>query len=208
MTTCGERFGHLNLRGKPCGIAVKDGHGPCAYHDPTNGTKPANGRQSLYSEAAAEKVLDLLAHGTPLNKICRENPDLPSPSAIISWANEDREGFAKRYAHARSLQCDVWADEVIEISDDGANDTYLDGKGNVKTDHDVVARSRLRVDARKWILSKLRPEVYADRAKLEAPDEAIRHEHTEIPYDNIAAARESLARGMATASGSSSTNGR
>ena len=36
-----------------------------------------------------------------------------------------------------------------------------DGKETV--DHERIARSRLRVDSRKWVASKLLPKVYGDR---------------------------------------------
>ena len=57
----------------------------------------------------------------------------------------------------------VLADEILAISDDGLNDTYTDDDGNVRTATDVVARSRLRVDSRKWMLSKMLPKVYGDK---------------------------------------------
>ena len=55
------------------------------------------------------------------------------------------------------------ADEMMDIADDGRNDTYVDEKGRKKVDWDVVHRSKLRVDTRKWIASKLKPKIYGDR---------------------------------------------
>jgi len=40
--------------------------------------------------------------------------------------------------------------------------TTPDGKVEVTTG-DMVERTRLQIDARKWLLSKLRPEKYGDR---------------------------------------------
>ncbi|MBP9870404.1 MAG: hypothetical protein KBC53_02765, partial [Nitrosomonas sp.] len=45
------------------------------------------------------------------------------------------------------------------------NDTYIDEDGHVIVNGDVVARSRLRVDSRKWLASKLIPRTYGDLAK-------------------------------------------
>jgi len=56
--------------------------------------------------------------------------------------------------------------KLLEVADDGRNDTYTDEDGNIRTDHDVIARSRLRVDTRKWLLSKALPKIYGD--KIEA----------------------------------------
>lgn len=57
------------------------------------------------------------------------------------------------------------AEEILEIADNGENDTYIDEHGNKRTDHDVVARSRLRVDARKWLASKMAPKRYGDKVE-------------------------------------------
>jgi hypothetical protein len=51
------------------------------------------------------------------------------------------------------------------LRDDGTNDTYTDEDGNTRTDHDVIARSRLRVDTRKWLLSKALPKIYGDKVE-------------------------------------------
>ena len=49
--------------------------------------------------------------------------------------------------------------------------TYIDEDGNVRVNPDVIARSRLRVDTRKWYASKLAPKIYGDKGK-EKEDEA------------------------------------
>jgi hypothetical protein len=71
--------------------------------------------------------------------------------------------FAEQYAHARDSQADTLADEILDIADDGSND-YM---GDDETyNGDAVARSKLRVDARKWIASKLKPKKYGDKTLL------------------------------------------
>lgn len=84
------------------------------------------------------------------------------------WVVDDREGFAAKYARARDIGIDSMADETIAISDDGSNDTYLDDAGIVRTNSDVVQRSKLRVDTRKWYLSKIAPNRYGDRLQVDA----------------------------------------
>ena len=87
---------------------------------------------------------------------------MPSQVTVFKWLAQD-EDFAKRYAHAREMQADKMADDILAIADDGINDTYIDEHGNKKTDQDVIGRSRLRVDARKWLASKMAPKKYGDR---------------------------------------------
>jgi hypothetical protein len=59
------------------------------------------------------------------------------------------------YAHARERQADKLVADMVQIADDGRNDTFLNDRGERVIDQDVVARSRLRIDARKWLAGKM-----------------------------------------------------
>lgn len=111
------------------------------------------------------KILDRLAEGESLRAICRSE-GMPTEGAVRKWVREDPEGFGTQYARAREVGYELLADELLEISDDGANDSYKDEDGNERTNYDVIARSRLRVDTRKWLLSKMLPKVYGDKLQL------------------------------------------
>ncbi len=75
--------------------------------------------------------------------------------------------LTEQYARAKEVQAETLADEIVQIADDGQNDTYKDDEGNETTNHDVIARSRLRVDARKWVAAKLLPKKYGDKVTNE-----------------------------------------
>ena len=127
------------------------------------------GRLSTYTPEIAAEILQRL-ETEPLNQICRDD-HLPPESTVRRWATDDVDGFGAKYAHARSLLIEHWAEEITTISDDSTND-YMeieDEKGRTKTvvDHENIQRAKLRVDSRKWLLSKLRPQVYGDRTALE-----------------------------------------
>jgi hypothetical protein len=123
------------------------------------------GRPSDYSPKTATRICDELAHGKSLRRIC-EAEDMPSDRSVYRWL-ESNEAFRQQYARARADQADYYADEIIEISDDGSNDTYEDDEGNVKTNYDVIARSKLRVDSRKWYAGKLAPKKYGEMKQVE-----------------------------------------
>lgn len=59
------------------------------------------------------------------------------------------------------------AEEIITIADDSTGDVIVGEDGNEQTNHERVARSRLRVDARKWYASKLAPKRYGERVQHE-----------------------------------------
>lgn len=110
-------------------------------------------------------ILDRLSQGESLNAICKTE-GFPAESTVRLWAKDDVDGFAAKYARAREIGYERLADEILEIADDGTNDTRTDDEGNVMTDYDVIQRSKLRVDARKWILSKMLPKVFGDKVDV------------------------------------------
>jgi hypothetical protein len=122
-------------------------------------------RPSGYSDELVAVILERLAEGESLRAICRDE-NMPSQSMVFRWL-ADNQSFREQYARARESQADYWADEIIEISDDGANDTYKDDDGHERTNQDVIARSRLRVDTRKWLMARMAPKKYGDKITQE-----------------------------------------
>jgi len=129
-----------------------------------------------YNRAIADRLLGMMAEGCTLKEACRtlraENPTAPAAPTVRDWVVQDIDGIAERYARARDALMMHWADEIVEAADDATNDyvTRLrrDGIPEVALDREHVQRSALRVDARKWLLSKLHPQ-FAEK---------IRQEHT------------------------------
>lgn len=119
------------------------------------------GRPSNYNQAIVDIICERMAEGESIRQICKD-ADMPGQSTIYKWLDAHPD-FVEQYARARELQADFYADQCIQIADDGLNDTYIDENGNKRTDQDVIARSRLRVDVRKWHASKLAPKKYGDK---------------------------------------------
>lgn len=90
-------------------------------------------------------------------------------ATMVLWIDSDPVR-SEQYARAREAQADKLAEDILQIADDGANDTYLDPDGNQRTDQDVIARSRLRVDARKWLASKMAPKRYGEKLAVSGDD--------------------------------------
>jgi hypothetical protein len=130
------------------------------------------GRPSKFTQEVADAICTRIADGESLRKIC-ESDDMPAKTTVMRWLadEEQHKPFRDQYARAREEQADKLAEEIIEIADDGRNDTYKDAEGQIKVDHDVIARSRLRVDARKWYASKLAPKKYGDKLAVGGADD-------------------------------------
>jgi hypothetical protein len=57
------------------------------------------------------------------------------------------------------------AEEILNIADNQEADVLEDEDGNITTNHNVINRARLRVDSRKWLMSKMFPKKYGDRVQ-------------------------------------------
>ncbi|MFD9897478.1 terminase small subunit protein [Mesorhizobium sp. NPDC059025] len=123
-----------------------------------------SGRPTDYSPALVGLICERIADGESLRSICLDD-DMPAKATVFRWLAA-HEAFRDQYARAREAQADTFFEDVVDIADDGRNDTYKDDEGNARTDHDVIARSRLRVDARKWAASKLNPKKYGEKVAL------------------------------------------
>ena len=82
-------------------------------------------------------------------------------SNVMDYIRNNAEA-ADRYARAKEAQMDYLAEEILEISDDSSQDTIMTEKGKME-DKEWTNRSRLRVDTRKWLMSKLAPKKYGDK---------------------------------------------
>lgn len=144
------------------------------------------GRPSSFTQEYADSICEHIAGGKSLVSWCKQDESRPSYTSVMRWL-EANAAFRESYARARMDQADFLAEEIVQIADDGLNDTYTDGEGNERTNQDVIARSRLRVDARKWYASKLAPKKYGDKIQTEHSGEMTVRSATELKDDELAA---------------------
>ena len=127
------------------------------------------GQRVPYTRDLADTLLERLGAGETMSDICRD-PAMPARSSVMRWISEDKDGFGRLYEVAREMQAHELAESILTISDDGRNDWMLknaaDDAGWVANGENVQ-RSRLRVDARKWIVSKILPKQYGDVTRNE-----------------------------------------
>lgn len=128
------------------------------------------GRPTKYSDELTYEICDLLAGGMSLKRVS-DLPHMPTRATIYRWMDE-HEDFLNRYARAKQDCADYMVDEILEIADDGTNDynEKFDKDGEImgwQLNNEHVNRSRLRVDARKWIASKLKPTKYGEKVQQE-----------------------------------------
>lgn len=119
------------------------------------------GRPTKYTPEIGDAICARLLSGETLRRICSDD-DMPAESTVRGWALDNQGGFSAQYARSREIGYLAMADDVLEIADDRGGD-YVLRDGATMMDSDAVARARLRVDTRKWLLSKALPKVYGDK---------------------------------------------
>jgi len=133
-----------------------------------------------YTKAQIDKIfneiINLIEQGDSLRSILL-SLNMPSSRTFYKWIDES-DDKVKRYARSCYLRSEILFDEIIDISDDNKRDRRTLKDGQEVVDHEVIARSRLRVDTRKWILSKMNPEKYGDKVDVTTKGDKVNRPET------------------------------
>lgn len=127
------------------------------------------GRPSDYTEELGSILCAQIAMGMSLRTVCK-GEDAPSAVTFFTWLRKHPE-FLTQYEAAKAESAAALAEELLDIADDGTNDwmEIHDKDGacvGYKVNGEHVQRSRLRLDTRKWLLSKLAPKKYGDKVDV------------------------------------------
>jgi hypothetical protein len=126
------------------------------------------GRPSDYSDTLADEICERISNGESLRKICSEEK-MPNKATVFRWL-ANNEIFSDQYARAREEQAESYADEITAIADEMPDmDPLYDGDGKLiemRIHSAYVQWQKNRVDARKWVASKLKPKKYGDKLEL------------------------------------------
>jgi|SRR6185436_20724075 len=132
---------------------------------PLKTEKHAGGRPLEYTKEMGDHICELVAtNGCGLYKLTKLFPELPDKQTINRWRHRIEE-FHTQYAKAKLEQADLLAEECLDIADETSNDTLVNEDGFEVANNEFIARSRLRIDTRKWLASKLLPKQYGKIAE-------------------------------------------
>ncbi len=127
--------------------------------------KHPGGRPTDYTKDLADVICARLTEGESMRKISRDDA-MPASATMFRWLREKTE-FKEQYDIAKAECADMYAEEIIEIADDAANDYTKTDEDGLKLNAENIQRARLKVDARKWVASKLKPKKYGDKIAQE-----------------------------------------
>lgn len=146
------------------------------------------GRPSSYKPEVGIQICEIIATSNKsMDTICKEL-NIPI-GTVLKWISGNEE-FRENYTRAKEFQADFLAEEMLEIADDSRNDTmtiYKDGHEIRIEDKEWTGRVRLRIEARKWIASKLKPKKYGDKLDITSEGERIKPDLSMLPTDTLKA---------------------
>lgn len=128
----------------------------------------------MFSQETADKICEIISTSNKSMRAIAAMDGMPALSTIMKWLSENKL-FSEQYARSKELQADFLAEEILEIADDSSNDT-IDSEYGPQENKEWVNRSKLRVDARKWVAAKLRPKKYSEKVDITTGGETINNQ--------------------------------
>lgn len=116
------------------------------------------GRPTKYTLELGTELCAELSLGKSLRTVCKL-AKFPSVVTVFTWIREHDE-FLKQYEKAKQESSDLLVEEMMDIAD-------------TKDSKESAQRSRLRVDTRKWVVSKLKPKKYGDKLDVTSDGEKL-----------------------------------
>lgn len=116
----------------------------------------------MYTEELADRICHALAasekglRGT-LKALSEEHNDIPSMATVYEWARNNAQ-FSNKFADAKNQQLQTMAEDIVDIAE--------------RDDLDPNDK-RIRIDTRKWLLSKLMHKTYGDKLDVTSGGEAL-----------------------------------
>lgn len=123
-----------------------------------------------YSKEERQNIINRICEHISENKASLRDAlmlhDMPDKNQFYKWIKQNPD-FNEQYARACEERADAIFEEILEISDDNTFDITIDDEGQYKIQGEIVQRSKLKIDARKWMLSKMNPKKYGDKLETE-----------------------------------------
>ena len=131
-------------------------------------TRRKTGRPTKYSAARAKLICDAIAKGQTAREIAASQGI--HWQTVCNWRDRHPE-FAAQLRAAQAARAELMAEEILEIADDSSADFVVfetpSGRIRREPNHELVQRSRLRVETRKYLMEKWSPHHYGPIQRLE-----------------------------------------
>jgi hypothetical protein len=123
-----------------------------------------------YTREISDTICARMSEGKSLRAISQD-PGMPSEGTVRGWAVRDVDGFGERYRAARQMLMEYWADQIVDIADDGE----LDPRDR-----------QIRTAVRQWLMSKLAPRRCGDKVQIGGdPENPLQVMHHQVSLSEL-----------------------
>ena len=106
-----------------------------------------------------------MAEGLSLRKACEALQI--DKSTVFRWAL-DNPSFKDALIRARDIRAELaYPEQVMDIADDGTNDWLTAKNGALIVNKELVLRSKLRIEARQFQMSRLHRDTWGEKAQVD-----------------------------------------
>jgi hypothetical protein len=116
-----------------------------------------------YDQAIVDEILDRIGQGETLTTIVKDK-HIPGLGTIYQWRRQ-YPAFLEAYTRARQDQADSYADRMNNLADQCREE--LKDLPDPRLSNAWKETYRMELDALKWTSSKLKPQLYGDKAMVD-----------------------------------------
>lgn len=138
------------------------------------------GRPTGFTDAVAEQLMDLVAHGEGIQFACEKAG--VKIRTLHSWL-ELRPDFSRAFAAAREMGAEFCEAEAIKALREVLHVSSKEDGARVQAAHNYAHHMR-------WRASKLRPKVYGDRVQIDQKSEVTLKDERDQLRDKVLAAAQ------------------
>ena len=149
-----------------------------------------------YTENERLEIITGICNNVIEKKISFNTAVSESEISLVSfyqWISKNKE-LQDLYNYAREIRSDVLFEEIIEIADTTEEGETIKESaiGTTIERGDMLRHRQLKIDARKWVVSKMQPKKYGDKLDLTTGGEKIQPQQTQLTPEQIERAIENL----------------
>ena len=137
-------------------------------------------KKELNKAEIVNTICDRIAEGESLRSVLLSE-GMPKKSLFFYWISNNTD-FADQYARAMECRADVLFEEILEIADEKSGDIITTRDGEEIPNNEFIQRSKLRVDARKWVVARMQPKKYGDKIDVTSDNKAIQGAQIVDPF--------------------------
>jgi hypothetical protein len=100
--------------------------------------------------------------GKSLRAVLRQD-NMPTSQTFYKWVDSNED---KTLQYTRAITEDrpnIIFEDILVIADKQDKDVSINEEGFEVVNHNVHARAKIMIDARKWMLGKMNPKKYSDK---------------------------------------------